>query len=89
MRGLETTTDHGVDNSLLKVVRLDVTLLSVILALVVLGMMVLYSAGGAQMDLLIRQGVRLLMGLMVLFILVFVYVCHCACFTYCSICSIS
>lgn len=69
MRGLETTTDHGVDNSLLKVVRLDVTLLGVILALVALGMMVLYSAGGAQMDLLIRQSMRLLMGLTVLFIL--------------------
>jgi rod shape determining protein RodA len=69
MRGLETTTDHGVDNSLLKVVRLDVTLLGVILALVALGMMVLYSAGGAQMDLLIRQSMRLLMGLTILFIL--------------------
>lgn len=69
MRGLTAHDNHGVDNSLLKVVRLDVTLLGVILALATLGMFVLYSAGGAEFDLLQRQGIRLLIGLAVLFVL--------------------
>ncbi|MEN8129378.1 MAG: rod shape-determining protein RodA [Pseudomonadota bacterium] len=69
MRGLETHDNHGVDNSLLKVVRLDATLLGVILALAALGMIVLYSAGGAEFDLLQRQGIRLLIGLAALFVL--------------------
>lgn len=69
MRSLETHGNHGVDNSLLKVVRLDVTLLGVILALAALGMIVLYSAGGAEFNLLQRQGIRLLIGLAALFVL--------------------
>jgi rod shape determining protein RodA len=69
VRGFDRTTSHAVDNSLLRVVRLDFTLLSVVLLLAGLGLVVLYSAGGADISLLMRQGVRLGAGIMVLFIL--------------------
>ena len=65
----DRTSSQGVDNSLLRVVRLDFTLLTVILLLVGLGMVVLYSAGGSENDLLTRQGVRFGIGLVVLLIL--------------------
>ncbi len=65
----DRTASQGVDNSLLRVVRLDFTLLTVILLLVGLGMVVLYSAGGSENDLLTRQGVRFGIGLVVLLIL--------------------
>jgi rod shape determining protein RodA len=69
VRGFDRTTAHAVDNSLLRVVRLDFTLLSVVLLLAGLGLVVLYSAGGGDISLLTRQGVRLGAGIMVLFIL--------------------
>jgi rod shape determining protein RodA len=69
VRGFDRTTAHAVDNSLLRVVRLDVTLLGVVLLLAGLGLVVLYSAGGSDISLLTRQGIRLGAGIMVLFIL--------------------
>ena len=69
MRGFDRTTAHAVDNSLLRVVRLDFTLLGVVMLLVGLGLVVLYSAGGGDTSLLTRQGVRLGIGIIVLFIL--------------------
>ena len=69
MRGFDQTTGHAVENSLLRVVRLDITLLSIILLLSGVGVAVLYSAGGADTDLLVRQGIRLGVGAAVLFLL--------------------
>lgn len=69
MRELIQSTSHDVDNSLLKVFRLDVILLSVILLLATVGLVVLYSAGSGQSELLIRQGIRLGIGLTTLLVL--------------------
>jgi rod shape determining protein RodA len=69
VKGFDRTTAHAVDNSLLRVVRLDFTLLSVVLLLAGLGLVVLYSAGGGDISLLTRQGIRLVAGIMVLFIM--------------------
>lgn len=67
--GFEHRPASAVDNSLLRVVRLDTVLLAVILLLVALGFVVLYSAGGGNADLLIRQAIRLGVGLIALLVL--------------------
>jgi rod shape determining protein RodA len=69
MRDFITANSREVDNSLLKVFRLDIKLIGTILLLVTIGMVVLYSAGGSQQELLMRQGVRLGIGLAVLLVL--------------------
>ncbi len=53
---------------LLLVLRVDPPLLLGILAIAVVGMVVLYSAGGASTDLLVQQGVRLGIGLFVMLV---------------------
>jgi rod shape determining protein RodA len=68
-RGFDQTARHGVDNALLQAVHLDTLLLGSIAVLVVLGLVVLYSAGGADSTLMLRQGVRLGVGAVVLLVL--------------------
>jgi rod shape determining protein RodA len=69
VRGFDQTARHGVDNALLQAVHLDTVLLGSIAVLVVLGLVVLYSAGGADSTLMLRQGVRLGVGVLVLLVL--------------------
>jgi len=63
---LDQSSRHGVDNALLRVIRLDGLLLGAILAVASLGLLVLYSAAGGETGLVYRQLVRLAMGMMVL-----------------------
>jgi rod shape determining protein RodA len=67
--GFDQTARHGVDNALLQVVHLDRVLLGIIAALVALGLVALYSAGGADTALMLRQGVRMGVGALVLLVL--------------------
>lgn len=69
MREFITSNNRDVDNSLLKVFRLDIKLLGVILLLVTIGLVVLYSAGGSEQELLVRQGIRLGIGFTTLFVM--------------------
>lgn len=66
MAELNQTTGHAVDNALLRVSRVDGVLLGTLLVLAAIGLLVLYSAGGGDMALLKRQGVRLGVGLAIL-----------------------
>ncbi len=68
VRGFDQTARHGVDNALLQVVHLDRVLLGIIAVLVALGLVALYSAGGADTALLLRQGVRIGFGALVLLV---------------------
>ncbi len=53
---------------LLRGLHIDVVLLSALLAVCGFGLIVLYSAGGQEMDLVIRQGIRIGVALMALFV---------------------
>lgn len=53
---------------LLEALRIDPVMLSLLVILSAIGVVLLYSASGANHDLMIRQGVRLLLGVMLLIV---------------------
>ncbi len=65
----DVTTGHGADNSLVKLDRLDITLLTVIFLVAGVGLVILYSAVGAQPELFVRQAIHLGIGLLALLIM--------------------
>jgi len=48
--------------ALIHLLRLDITLLAALLLVATMGLVILYSAGGAEFELVTRQGVRLALG---------------------------
>lgn len=70
---VESLNRVDADDSLLQAVaswlRLDFTLLTVVLLAAMLGMVILYSAGSGSSDLLLRQGIRFALGLAALLVL--------------------
>ncbi len=67
MKGsFEQSLQHGVENRLLRVARLDWPLFAAVLILAGLGLVVLYSASGGDLGVVQKQGIRLLIGLALL-----------------------
>ncbi len=66
MKPFEHASQHGIENPLLRAARLDWPLIVAILLLSGLGLVVLYSASGADLALVKKQAVRLLLGLVLL-----------------------
>lgn len=59
--------DHQKQRTILQRIHIDIPLLLGILSLMVLGLFVVYSAGGQEFDIVIRQSVRLGIALVVMF----------------------
>ena len=63
------TAGHYAESRLIKLARLDITLLTIILLVTCVGWVVLYSAVGAQPELLTRQAIHLGIGLLTLLLM--------------------